>query len=395
MKILIVTQYYYPERFSTTDIAESFVKLGHDVTVLTAKPNYGFDHIPSEYKKIKYEEINRVKVHRVNIHERGKNAISLSLNYLSFHRNAKRYVKKLKEKFDVVLAVSLSPVISVSPALLYSKIHKVPCVLYCEDIWPESVVSAKAIKKNSIAYKILYKWSKSIYQRCDEIIISSPSFKDYFVKELNVADKKFPIVYQPVLSSKGEEKPVEYNNKHNIVYAGNIGEVQNVDLLVKAMKFVKTSDVKLHLLGVGSNLEHIKKLIVNDNLHNVVAYEGSYPIEKAESYFKNADALVVTLKDDGYVGKTIPNKAIQYLRYARPILGVLNGDGRDLLSEAKGSVFASQDPESIAEAIDSLCKLSKANQSKMGENNLKFYKSKLESSKSIKELLSLLEKVSK
>ena len=215
------------------------------------------------------------------------------------------------------------------------------------------------------------------------------------MKELNITGKKFPVVYQPVLSSKGEEKPVEYNNKHNIVYAGNIGEVQNVDLLVKAMKFVKTSDVKLHLLGVGSNLEHIKKLIVDDNLHNVVAYEGSYPIEKAESYFKNADALVVTLKDDGYVGKTIPNKAIQYLRYARPILGVLNGDGRDLLSEAKGSVFASQDPESIAEAIDSLCSLSKANQSKMGENNLKFYKSKLESSKSIKELLSLLEKVSK
>ena len=70
MRILLVSQYYYPERFSVTDIAESFVKQGHEVTVLTGRPNYGFQKILDEYKHVKYEEINGVKIHRVYVKPR-------------------------------------------------------------------------------------------------------------------------------------------------------------------------------------------------------------------------------------------------------------------------------------------------------------------------------------
>ena len=210
MKILLVCQYYYPERFSVSDIAEALVKDGNEVSVLTGRPNYGFQRILPEYKKVKYEEINGVKVHRVHVSPRKYSRLSIIRNYLSFNISAKRFVRHFKEKFDVVLSISLSPVISISPAILYARKHKVPCVLYCQDLWPESTLVTNAVKKNSLMYKVLYKWSKAIYSKCDRVVISSPSFKDYFEKELNIKDKVFHVVNQPILMSSKQGDPVVY-----------------------------------------------------------------------------------------------------------------------------------------------------------------------------------------
>ena len=371
MRILLVSQYYYPERFSVTDIAETLVKLGNDVTVLTGRPNYGFQKVLDEYKNVKYEEINGVKVYRVAVKPRKFSRISIIRNYLSFNRTGKRFARHFNEEFDVVLSISLSPVISISPALLFAKKHKIPCVLYCQDLWPESTTVTGAVKKGSLTYKILYKWSKSIYEKCDRIVISSPSFKEYFEKELNIKDKVFNVVNQPILNATKHLEPIIYENKHNLVYAGNIGKLQLTDKLVEAMKFVKTRDVKLHLMGMGSELSQIKEKIKKEKLEDKVIYEGAYPIEKAETYYVNANALIVSLKDEGYVGKTIPNKAIQYMKYGRPLLVVAKGDTYDMLSKANGSIFASEEPKDIANAIDQLCELKEKDL--LGLNNKKYF----------------------
>lgn len=371
MRILLVSQYYYPERFSVTDIAETLVKLGNDVTVLTGRPNYGYQKILEEYKHLKYEEINGVKVHRVSVKPRKFSRISIIRNYLSFNRTGKRFARHFKEEFDVVLSISLSPVISISPALVFAKKHNIPCVLYCQDLWPESTTVTGAVKRRSLTYKILYKWSKAIYEKCDRIVISSPSFKEYFEKELNIKNKVFNVVNQPILNSTKHAEPVVYENKHNLIYAGNIGKLQLTDLLVEAMKYVKTPDVKLHLMGMGSELPQIKEKIEKENLQDKVIYEGAYPIEKAEAYYVNADALIVSLKNQGYVGRTIPNKAIQYMKYGRPLLVVAQGDAREMLSKANGSFFASEDPKDIARAIDELCESKEKDQ--LGLNNKKYF----------------------
>ena len=379
MRILLVSQYYYPERFSVTDIAESLVKQGHEVSVLTGRPNYGFQKILEEYKHVKYEEINGVKVHRVSVKPRKFSRISIIRNYLSFNRTGKRFARHFKEEFDVVLSISLSPVISISPALVYAKRHNVPCVLYCQDLWPESTLVTHAVKKNSLTYKILYKWSKAIYSKCDRIVISSPSFKEYFEKELGINDKVFNIVNQPILNSTKHNEPIIYNNKHNLVYAGNIGKLQLTDLLVEAMKYVKTEDIKLHLMGMGSELSLIKEKIQKEDLQDKVIYEGAYPIEKAEAYYMNADALVVSLKNEGYVGKTIPNKAIQYMKYGRPLLVVAKGDTYETLKKANGSIFSSENPQEIAEKIDEICALKEKDQ--FGLNNKKYFEENFKTEK--------------
>lgn len=381
MRILLVSQYYYPERFSVSDIAEELVKLGNQVTVLTGKPNHGFHKILDEYKKVSFEQRNGVDIYRVNLKPRKLSRFSVIQNYLSFHRNAKRKVNKIKGEFDVVLTISLSPVISIAPAIKYAKKHKIPCVLYCQDLWPESTVVTNAVKKGSLFYKILYKWSVSLYKKCTKILISSPSFEQYFRDELYITDKGFKTVYQPIILSTKKSEPVVFNNKHNIVYAGNIGKIQLIHELIDAMKYVKTPDTKLYLMGMGSELENVKKRIADEHLENVVEYAGALPIEKAEAYYYNADALIVSLKNKGTVGKTIPNKAIQYMKYGRPIFGVIGGDAKELLEKAKGTVFADENPENIAQNLDILLSKTDKEKAQMGLNNKQYFENNLTSEK--------------
>ena len=380
MKILITSQVYYPERFSVNEVAEGLLRLGHEVEVITGKPNCGFDKKLDEYKNLKEETINGVKVHRVNLHARKRGKLSIILNYLSFHRTSKRFVRHFKKDFDVVLSFSISPVISIACANLYAKKHKVPHVLFCQDLWPESTVVTGAFKMNSLPYKILYKWSKALYEKTDKIIVSSPSFVDYFKNVLHV-EKPFVYINQPILKSNRTEKPIEYKNKYNIVYAGNIGKIQLLDELLDAMKILKGKDIMLHISGMGSELEHIKHRIEEEKLSDVVTYHGALPIEKAEAYFYNADALVVSLSSKGSVGKTVPNKVNQYMSYGRAILGVLTGDGKDLLSKANGSMFSSENPQEIASIIEKIVSLDEETKLEMGNNNKKYFDENLTATK--------------
>lgn len=372
MRILITSQVYYPERFSVNEVAEGLLKLGHEVEVIAGQPNNGFDKMPEEYKHIKHEVINGVTVHRIRVLARKKGKLGITRNYLSFYHNSKKFVRHFKKEFDIVLSFSLSPVISIACANLYAKKHHVPHVLFCEDLWPESTVVTGAIKMNSIPYKILYKWSKSLYEKVDKIIISSPSFEDYFRNVLHV-EKPFIHIYQPILKGKKKLEPIVYKNKHNIVYAGNIGKIQLIPELLEAMKLLKDKDIVLHISGMGSELENLKRKIKEENLEDVVSYDGAFPIEKCETYFVNADALIVSLSSKGIVGKTIPNKVNQYMSYGKPILGVLSGDGKELLEKAGGALFASEDPKDIANQIEKIVSLDKETKDKLGNNNKKYF----------------------
>lgn len=379
MKILVVCQFYYPERFTVSDICAELVSLGHDVSVVTGKPNYCYNEIIPAYRKVKYEIIDGVKVHRVNLYPRKQSRLSIICNYLSFHRNAKAFMRRFNEQFDVVLSVSLSPVISIAPAVLYAKKHKVKHVLHCLDLWPESTVVTGAVKKDSPMYKMLFRWSRNLYLACDKIMVSSPSFADYFKEVLHIIDKPFPYVPQPSLGVHENLPPATFKKKYNFVYVGNIGTLQLIGEIAEAGKIIGTrGDVEVHLAGMGLQSENLKKYIADNNLKDSVTYYGPLPLEKAVTLYANADALIVPLKEGGTVGKTIPNKLVQYLKYGRPIIGSLSGDGRDVLIKTKGAVLADQNAESIAKAMETIIDLPADKKEEMGRQNKLYYEEHFE-----------------
>ena len=195
MKILVVSQHYYPENFRITDICEKLVKRGHTVDVITGLPNYHDGIVPKEYKNKKNWEqtINGVNVHRCYEYGRGKSKLKLFLNYYSVCLSMKRRAKKMKEKYDIVFINQLSPVMVAWAGIAYAKKHKVPSILYCLDLWPESLKVAMNNKENFI-FKYYKKVSSKIYSNVDLIATTSKPFEEY-LRPMIKGDKE--IVYLP------------------------------------------------------------------------------------------------------------------------------------------------------------------------------------------------------
>lgn len=380
MKVLVVCQHYYPEPFTITHVCEHLASSGHDVLVVTAKPHYGYTEIPKEYVHVDDEVRNGVRLHRVNIAIRANTRSSIIRNYLSFYFNAMSYVRKLKEEFDVVYSMSLSPIISVAPGNLYAKKHHVKHVLHCLDLWPESVLITNAVKKSSAMYKALYRWSRKIYAEADEILISSPSFYDYFRDVLHLGEKKIEFCMQPPLLAKQIGEDVIYE-RPSFVYAGNIGRLQLIDELLESFSLLlhRGFDADLIMIGAGSRLEEAKALSEKLGLSSHVRFLGMKPRGVTAGYYANAEGIVVPLKEEGYVGKTIPNKLVSCLAEGKPILAFLGGDGAKLLRESGGAIFPkSMDAEGFADAFAKLLLSSKEEKERLGQKNRDYYLSSCE-----------------
>ena len=388
MKILVVCQYYYPENFIIYKFAEQFVRDGYEVHVLTGQPNYGYGHILPAYKKIREEVINGVNVHRVKIYPRKKGRISIIRNYLSFWRNSKKWVKQCKIKFDCVYSMQLSPITMCSAGNLYSKIHGVKHIIHCLDLWPESVVVTNAVKKKSIIYKLLYKWSRSIYQKADKILVSSPSFVDYFANVLRLPTSNISYVPQSSLIEDNEVVPLEYGPGTHILYCGNLGIIQLIPMITQVMDQLRDKDIYFHVIGMGP----MSKFLVNDirerRLEDKVIYHGPIIARHAASYFKRADAIYISLKGDDTVGRTIPSKLLMSMSFGRPVIGVLKGDGRDIICESGGGFVAEENVESIKNAILAIYNLDQKEKERLGVLNKNYYESHF----SLKEVTRLIEK---
>ena len=392
MKLLIVCQFYYPENFVIYKIAEELVKNGHDVTVLTGKPNYGYDQIIPEYKDVNYEELNGVKVHRVDLYPRQKSRKSIIKNYLSFWKNSKKWVRNTKEKFDVVYSMSLSPVTILSAGNLYKKKHHVRHVVHCVDLWPESVLVTHAVKKNSLTYRILYAWSKKLYKQADEILIGSPTFKEYFEKVLKLPVDNIYYVAQPSLveTNDGLRKPL--GPGFHILYCGNLGLLQQIELIPQAMKLVKSRNVTFHVIGMGPKTEELKELINKYHLKGQVIYHGPLPAKKAAPYFKACDVSYISLKEDGYVGRTIPNKIMMSMAFKKPILCVAGGDSKDLINDAKCGICVKANAEDIAKAIDQFASMDEDKLKEMANNSKNYYFDHFSVKQCVEQITSYLEK---
>lgn len=383
MKLLAICQYYYPENFTIYKICEQLVKLGHDVTVLTAKPNYGYGKIIDGYENVDYEEINGVKVRRLTIYPRKRSRFSVIRNYLSFWSKSKKWVKKCKEQFDIVYSMSLSPVTILAAGNLYKKKHHVKHVVHCVDLWPESVLVTKAIRKHSLEYRLIYHWSKKLYQHADKILVGSPSYEDYFRNVLKIIDT--PIEYAPQCSlNEVAEAAYQYDDKYfNILYCGNIGLLQKIELLPEVMKELTDTNIKMHIIGMGPMAEALTQKINEYKLDNIV-FHGPIPSKKACEYFVNADAIYISLDGEGYVGKTIPNKLQMAMCFAKPIIAALNGDGKTIVDNSKCGVTCNLEISAISNAFKHMCNLENTKLKNMSKIAHEYYCNNFAIEKSIK-----------
>lgn len=374
MKLLVVCQYFFPEQFKINDICFELVKLGHDVTVLTGLPNYPSGVIQNDYRWFnkRRENINGVKIIRTSLIGRGKGKIILALNYLSFAVYASMRALFIKKDFDLILVWQLSPITMALPALLLKKLTGKPLLLYCQDLWPESIVAAE-IKKESAVYKVLLSLSRYIYKRADKIAISSKLFKKYFSEVIGIdGDISYLPVYAESMFENIEAKLNE-SGIINVVFAGNIGELQSVETIIKAANELKDCDnINWHIVGDGSDRLKCEKMAREFGLSKVIFY-GQRPIDEMPDFYSMADAFLVTLKANRVISYTLPNKVQSYMATGRPVIGAIDGETCLVIEEAEcGFCCKAEDHVALAELIKGFV-LNKENHGALGFNARKYY----------------------
>ncbi len=372
MNILTFCQFYYPENFTITPLMRQLVAQGHQVTVVTGRPNAGFGRILPEYKNCSFEILDGVKVHRLPIVARRPGRLGLIINYFSYYFRGRQFARKHQGNYDIVFGMSLSPVISLVPAIDFARKHKLPLMLYCVDIWPESAVFTNYIQRDTLAYQILKSWSQRIYRAADRLLVGSPSYQEYMIKEHHLDANKLNVLVQPALTSELKLAPITYEAPYNLVYIGNIGQVQLLDELVSAMERL-SDNVHLHLIGYGTAWPRIQEFIKTHQLSARIHYYGTLKSAEAVAYIPKATAVVVALKDGGYVGQTIPNKLIMYLGFGRPIIGAIAGDGANVLREAGGGIIVAPTVDGFIEGVQTLISLTDAEKNALGARNQSYF----------------------
>jgi glycosyltransferase involved in cell wall biosynthesis len=388
MRILVISQYFWPENFRINDLVLALGDRGHHITVLTGEPNYPSGEIFHDYlcNKDSFRNFFGVTVIRVPVIARGKNKIKLALNYISFILSAS-FIGPWKlrgEEFDVIFVYEPSPITVGIPAAVMRSIKRAPMVFWVLDLWPQTL-RAVGIFKSPILLNLVGQLVKIIYSQCDLILAQSKSFIEHikYYSPTNVPVQYFPNWAESVFDSTSITPASEIKHRTDsftIVFAGNIGVAQDFPAILDAAELLKF-EKKIHWIIVGSGRMHtwVSKEVERRGLQSQFELLGSFPLERMPSFYAHADALLVSLRDDPIFAMTIPGKLQSYLASGVPVIGMISGEGADIINEYQVGLCApAGDFNELAKLVLRMSKMSEEQLIEMGKHGKQLYEQQFE-----------------
>lgn len=404
MKILVLSQYFWPETFIINDLVKTLSGQGHEVVVATGKPNYPEGRLFAGYKAagVEREPFSAgIEVIRVPLRPRGAGgAVNLLLNYLSFVLSGLWYFPRLLKgrAFDAILMFAPSPICSAIPAIFLKWRKKAHLAIWVQDLWPESLAATGFIRKAWLL-KMVGWLVRGIYACADTLLIQSKAFHAPVARYAR-ADK---IIYYPnsidVAGMDGiggdaipDDLAFLLETYFCMVFAGNIGKAQAVETLVGAALHLKDlSDCKLVLVGSGSMLAWVRERKAADGLDNLVL-AGRFPMDVMPQIYRRAAGLVVTLKNEEIFSYTIPSKVQAYLAAGKPIVAALYGEGARVVSEASaGLACPAEDAKALAQAVRTLYTMTASERERMGAAGRAYFLEHFEMNRQAQRLVDIFE----
>lgn len=381
MRLLVVTQYFWPENFRVNDLVAEFVKRGHHVTVLTGLPNYPEGKVFEQFRAdpAQYSNYQGAEIIRVPMMPRGVGGMRLMLNYLTFAVSASAVgLWKLRgRKFDAIFAYEPSPITVGLPAALLRTVKRAPLVFWVLDLWPDTL-QAIGVVRSHVLLQAVGKLVGFIYKRCDLILAQSKSFipqiQKYAAKGSRI--EYFPSwaesVFQVTDVAPADEIPLKLGS-FNVMFAGNIGDAQDFPAILAAAENLQShTHIRWLIVGDGRMAHWVADEIKRRNLQDCVLMLGRHPVERMPSFFKQANALLVSLKDEPIFAMTIPGKLQSYLAAGIPVIAMLNGEGVEVVkSSQSGLTCAAGDHVGLADTVLTLSEMSEEERETMGRNGLR------------------------
>lgn len=355
---------------------------GHSVTVLTGIPNYPAGRVFDAYRQNPkaFEHYSGARVWRVPMLARGHGAVRLFLNYLSFVVGACLYGPwRLRgQQADVIFVFEPSPVTVGLPAILLGRIKRAPVVFWALDLWPETLAAIGVVRSPRVLGWVGH-LVKFIYERCTLVLGQSRGFLASIAKYCSDTQKirYFPSWAEEVFNEPdlvpAPEVPV-LEGVFNVLFAGNIGEAQDLPAVLEAAESLKdNAAIRWLIVGDGRKSEWLLEEVARRGLQANVLLLGRFPVERMPSFYAHADALLVSLKKDPVFSMTIPGKVQSYLMAGVPLVGMLDGEGAKVITEANaGLVCAAGDAGGLAEAVLQMAAMHVDQRHQLGVNGRAF-----------------------
>ena len=408
IKILKLSPYYYPEHVSSShlsdDLEEALISAGADIEIYAPRPTRGInDEIRKKYKKIKYEELNQghIKLHRFSMFDEKRNPIIRGIRYILV--NVIQYFMGIKVKgVDVIYAASTPPTQGVLCAKVAKKLSKkyrkkVPFVYNLQDVFPDSLVSAGLTSKGSVIWKIGRKIEDYTYKNADTIIVISEDIKRNITKK-GVDESKIRVISNWVDTDEivpvSKENNILYDefgldkNTFKIVYAGNIGKMQGIDMLIDvAVKLKEDAETEIIIFGDGVEKENLIKRIKKEELKNIHIYP-LQPSDKVSAVYSLGDVCLVSCKKG--LGKgAFPSKTVSIMATGTAIIAAFDNDSELCGIVDKYDIGVCVEPENADEFVEAV-NVFKNNRNLLkikGSNGRKIVENKFSKTICIKEYL--------
>lgn len=379
MRLLIVSQYFWPEEFRINDVAEDMVRRGHEVHVLTGWPNYPSGKFPADFmaNRQDFRGYKGARIFRAPLIPRGRGGgLAVAANYLSFVFSGCWSVLAMAargQNYDAVLVFQISPITAALPAILLRALTGSPVVLWVQDLWPETLKAVGAVRSPRLL-KLIGTLVSFIYGRSDRILIQSRAFHADIKQRAGGDDR---IAYLPnwtdlphaAVSAPRAEELEPYKSTFNLMFAGNLGEAQDLPALVRAADLCRDiPQLRWLIVGEGRAQEAMRDEVVERGLEDRVVFLGRHPASRMKAFFAGADGLIVSLKAEPIFALTVPSKVQAYLAAGKPILGMLDGEGGRVIAEANaGWVAPAGDAEALAHNVRRLVRASPEERLQMGK----------------------------
>ena len=398
MKLLILSQYFWPENFRINDVVEGLTERGHAVTVYTGLPNYpggrffdGYGFLGPLRERYKSAEVRRAPL----IPRGSGGGLRLAINFLSHAFFATVFAPVLaRGRFDAILVYEPSPMTIGIPARALRAIKRAPVLFWVQDLWPESLSATGAVKSPAIL-GIVDRVIKWIYRGCDRVLVQSeafiPSVEAHGVprSRIRYLPNSAENFYRRLEARTDDPEARELPSGFRVMYAGNIGAAQDFATILAAAESLKgQTEIQWLVFGEGRMRNWVEEEVRRRGLQAIFHLLGQRPPERMPRYFAHADVLLATLRREPIFAYTIPSKIQAYIACGRPVIAALEGEGGRQIREAQaGWVVPPENPQALADAVMAAKRMAKSELDRMGERGEAWFREHFEREK----LLGLLE----
>ncbi len=364
MNILFLTDNFPPETNApasrTYEHAKEWVKSGAHVTVITTAPNFPNGKVHDGYKNdlYKIETMDGIKVIRVWTFITANQGFMLrTLDFISFMFSA-IIASISQKKIDIIIGTS-PQFFTALAACIISKLKRKPWIFEVRDLWPDSIVGLKYLKKGFL-FKCLKKIEYFLYKDAKKIIVVTKSFKKILV-ENGIDKEKIKCItngvdcnkFHPNKNSEELKNSLEISNNIVFGYIGTHGEAHGLETLLECAKKIQDNNAKVKFLFIGQGSKK-KSLMLHaeaNKLKNVIFLD-SVSRDEIVNYWSVIDYSIIHLKKLEIFKTVIPSKIFESIAMQKPILIGVDGEAKEIIENNNLGLFFS--PENVDELISKI-----------------------------------------